>query len=340
MKKTSLILIFIFALGAGYHADAQVGNYLKKKAKQAATRSGEKADEEVTEEMNKKVDKEVEKVFDKLFSEDENASSESKPLSDDTGNVSNENLNNSSTGKDDSDARAKSMLKAFGISTAPANVKDNYHYSGSIRMEVQSWKGNGETDGSMDYYTYIDKNNTGFAMKFTQPGKGNSLMIFDYENEAMIILSEENGEKTGIVTNYAGMSAELENDEDMEQDPEEHDYDPTMYNENLKKTGRSKTISGYKCDEYVYEDDENKTNMWMTKDLSPDLWSKMIGANVMTAGNFGFYGGFVMELDQKEKNSGDRTYMVVKEVNQNSPTSISTQSYNLMSIGVNTEEIE
>ena len=49
----------------------------------------------------------------------------------------------------------------------------------------------------------------------------------------------------------------------------------------------------------------------------------------------GFYGGFVMEMDSKEKNSNERTTMLVNEVNRDQSKSITTSGYQFMSMGTN-----
>ena len=42
----------------------------------------------------------------------------------------------------------------------------------------------------------------------------------------------------------------------------------------------------------------------------------MFSANAYSAASMGYYGGFVMEMDSKEKNTQERTTMLVKEVNR------------------------
>ena len=52
-------------------------------------------------------------------------------------------------------------------------------------------------------------------------------------------------------------------------DDEDDSYDePT---ENVKKTGRSTTLHGYKCEEYVYNDDETTSTAWICENFA-DFW--------------------------------------------------------------------
>ena len=329
MKRILLFLIFPLMLAFSSNTSAQIpGRYLEKKMKQAVNRAGQKADEEITEEMNKKVDESVEKVFDDIFDEDE------EPASDKPVQSGEENEKSSSSGSPGSDAAAKAMMKSLGITTAPANVEETYQYSGNILMTVQSWNENGSTDGEVNYTTYMTNDNSGFAMVFEKDGQ-NSLMIFDYANGTMIILSENENEKTGIVTPYA--SYLTDSLEAVESDSEETD-DFSVYNQNLKKTGKSKKIAGYSCDEYTYEDEESDVTLWMTDELPAGLWANMYSANVITASSVGNYGGFVMEMDQKDKTSEDRVFLQVQEVNRNESKSFSTKGYQLISFGGNTSQ--
>jgi hypothetical protein len=313
MKRILFLALTMLILPAVYTAESQVvGKYMEKKLKQATQRAGQKADQEITEEMNKKVDKAVENAFDSIFN--------------DTDESDEKSTNQNSSGNS-SDALSSAMMKSLGLNTSPANVAENYDYSGNIKMTVQSWDNNGETEGELDYITYMTESYSGFAMEFIQNGQ-HSVMIFDTKGGAMIILTESEGSKTGIVTAYAVDSLWDESDAETE---EIEDY--SIYNQNLKKTGRTKKIAGYSCDEYAYEDEESTGTAWMTNDLPAELWAKMFSANVIAASNVGYYGGFVMEMEQQDKETDEKVIMQVKEVNENQPKSFTTKGYQLISFG-------
>lgn len=337
MKRLVFILSIIFLSAGMFQTEAQVGNYLKKKTAQTGNRAGKKSDEEVGKEMNKRIDKEVGKAFNKLFGADESESDDTQPATSDSNEESTSPKKHSSppsgSGSSSDDARANAMLKMMGINTDPIDVQEKYNYSGNILMTVQSWNDDGNTEGEVFYKTYMTKDNSGFAMEFEQEEEGKSTMIFDYKKESMIILSEDNETKSGMVMAYSGLADQMsEAEEDMKEDLES-DTDYSAYREGLKKTGKSKKIAGYKCDEYIFDDEEVHIVMWMTDQLPADLWANMFNANAISAGSMGFYGGFVMEMDQKDKSSNDRVYTLVKEVNENQASSLSTKGYQLMSIG-------
>ncbi len=317
MARVFSLLMVLIATSLTMNTHAQVENYLKKKMNQASKRAQQKADERLTREMNEAVDKQVDKAFDAALEGEEEKPDSVPPASE---------------GSADYDARSAAMLKAMGISMDAANVKESYSYTGDIRMVVQTWDGKGNTDGPINYTTYMNEDHSGFAMEFNQE-EAHSTIIFDYLEGSMIILTENDGQKTGMVTQYQAMVDTLSNynDDMTEEETEMPDY--AAYNDNLKKTGRTKTIAGYRCDEYVYEDEESHTSLWMTDDLPADLWANMLNSNYIAAANVGYYGGFVMEMEQTQKSDNSRTTMEVLDVNPNKPSSVSTSGYQIMSLG-------
>ena len=236
--------------------NAQIGNYVRNKAVNAAFRAGDK-----------KVDEKIDEALEKDKKEKEGTTGNDKTKTDqNSGNSESGSSNNSS-----SDARSKAMMGRLGISMErPANIKDKYDYMGNILMTMQSWDENGESDGEILYTTHYSADKQGFAMKFEGDEKKNSVMIFDNENQMMIILSDEGKDKTGMVmaiANAAGDSTSNSTTSEVN--------DPNDYYSKFKKTGKTKKVSGYECDEYVFEDENLKGSYWMTTDLSANLWANM-----------------------------------------------------------------
>jgi hypothetical protein len=55
----------------------------------------------------------------------------------------------------------------------------------------------------------------------------------------------------------------------MDDDDDEESYDD--FKTNIRKTGRSTTLHGYKCQEYVYNDDESISTAWICENFA-DFW--------------------------------------------------------------------
>lgn len=333
LKSFFILIVLSFAF-AGASNGQNVGNYLNRKAKMAGKHAENRADQNVNKKINNEVDKSVDNAFNKLWGDKKKKDDENQ---DQSGSSSQEqpNENASSPSQKASDASDKAasnaMMKAMGISTN-VDVKGSYDYSGNIVMTIQEWDENDETEGPVIYTTYVSKGNEGFAMKFSQDGEGSTTMIFDYKDSKMIIMNNENGDKTGMVMQWDGMSDSIENFDYSEPPADDEIEDFSKFNEHLKKTGRSKKIAGYKCDEYIYDDEESHADMWMTDELPPELWANMFSANAYSAASMGFYGGFVMQMDSKEKATNERTTLLVNEVNRNKSSSISTSGYQFISM--------
>lgn len=329
MKIKVFLFTVIFLLGTGLGINAQIiDGYVKSKARTAKNRAVYDADKEVDNQINTAVDKQFNKMKDKALKKDEKPA-EGDAESSESGNESDSDSKSNSSGKSSSDdAMSKAIMGKMGINmTRPANMKDVYDFTGNIKMDIEVWNSDGESDGPVDYITHYSDKNHGFAMEFKDKDKGKSLMIFDYDNQLMLIMADNGHDKSGIATplgayqydsvKYAGNSTQPDAD---------------SYNAKFKKTGKSKTIAGYKCDEYLYEDEENTVSYWTTTELPAELWAKMYSSNALNSVYTGQYSGFTMESDRMSKTSKERSHMIVKEVNPKQPASISTVGYNVMTM--------
>lgn len=340
MKTRIIFLTFIFIFNAIQFTDAQVGNYLKKKAESATNRAGRQADKEVTKDLNKAVDKGVANAFDKVRKdEEEEEGQEDQPSDASQPSKSSSQSSGSKSGKSSAnDAMTKAMMGRMGISMErPANIKDSYNYTSNLVMNTQSWDSEGNTEGEMPYTTHYRNDGKGFAMEFKSEEKGNSRIIFDYENEMMIILADDGKDKSGVVMKWTGAytdsltTVSTQPTTTTAETPEVKDY--TNYYSSFKKTGSTKSISGYKCEEYEYNSEEDKATFWMTNDLPAELWANMFSANVVASVYAGRPNGFIMEWTNENKTTKEKSHMIVKEVNRDKSTNLSTAGYTFMSFG-------
>lgn len=152
----------------------------------------------------------------------------------------------------------------------------------------------------------------------------NDNYVFDH-------LSEEKGEKTGIVY---GMGAsffsigETYEEETLEETPEAY-----LANPNVKKTGRTKTIAGLKCEEYKYNDEESESEIWITQDLkmnTQDFFSTLFKSNLYARG---VPWGYMMEATTIDKESGEKSVMQVTRVDSNSNTRFNLSDYQITNLG-------
>ena len=226
-------------------------------------------------------------------------------------------------------------MKAFGLTdNVPHEAK--YDFDAYIQMELTTYKKNGDVDEQTVYDNYMHKEDADYAMVF-KDGKDQSTIIFDTKNMAMLILTDSDGEKTGFATTIDPEAwAELADDYADEQGDEDVDWEAYK----PAKTGKTKTILGYSCDEYLVEDENTEVHMWVSEKLGKEMhkeWMK----NQQTFGAMFMYAwalnGMVLEYDAIEKD-GEKSVMLVKDIDMNRSHSVDTNDYAIMSLRKKTQE--
>lgn len=216
-------------------------------------------------------------------------------------------------------------LDALGLS-GNVDYKSTYQFDAFIQMEVSEYKKNGNLDEQVIYDTHISKDKIDYAMVFSDKDN-KSTIIFDQENSAMLILSDNDGEKTGFAM---GIDSAAIYDQ-VEAYEEESDWDPYA----AKKTGKKKDILGYSCEEYFIEDTATEVRMWISEELGKKVRKNML-SNQQTFGMAFYYAahanGMVLEYDVLDKDDGERTLMKVIDLDMNRSHSIPTRGYAIMSM--------
>jgi hypothetical protein len=221
-------------------------------------------------------------------------------------------------------------LGNLGIGKVNLKYKDEYNFDGSIYMQMETYDKKDVT--KMDYYTYYNSATPDAAIdvKTISGGKdspqGNSVFVFDGENKCLLMLTETDGNKTGIISAVSGDSAL------KAQNAGKPVAEPTVV-----KTGKTRVIAGYKCDEYKVTDVENKTysNVWASKDIDLKAdrtnWSKA-GLPAYTTG---FEGGLVLAMESYDNKDVLQMKTETIEIKSNIKHSISPKGYSLMQMNLN-----
>lgn len=332
MKFKSILVCLSFLFGSFLAVNAQIEGYIKSKAKTATNRAASNTDKEVDSQINKAVDKEFNKLKGKVLDKDEEPSESNEGTVKESESPAEETESKSTSKSSSDDAMSRAIMGKMGINMErPANMKDIYEYTGNIKMDIESWDEDGESEGVVNYTTqYTDKNH-GIAMEFDDKEKGKSYMVFDYDNQLMLILADNGTDKSGFASPLSGYQSDSIAASGS-QDTDTNTEDLDNYYSSFKKTGKTKTIAGYKCDEYFYEDEEDIISHWLATDLPADLWSKVGSTSVFSSVYMGKTNGFVMESDHQLKATKERTFMTVKEVNQSQPGKISTVGYTIITM--------
>lgn len=238
-----------------------------------------------------------------------------------TGSIlKNKNENNSDTTQKEAKTEEKTETNANPWAAklgGKADAQSEYIFNSNVLVELQNYKKDGSTkdDPSKIRYHFSDKEYYGTEMVMTdKKGKvTESIGVSEFSKNQIVSLINDDGEKTGTV-----MKIDLQKQIDKHSD---------TAGVKVTKTGKTKTILTYNCEEYIITDkDGNKTESWMTTGLPFDMKKMTAGARGNSS-NYGEYGnGFMMEMTMTQKN-GEKTTWKVLEVNLSNTKKIVTAEY-------------
>jgi hypothetical protein len=224
------------------------------------------------------------------------------------------------------------MMNAMGLTGNVAH-EEVYNFDAYIQMEITTYKKNGKLDDQVVYDNYLHKEDADYAMVFTDKND-RSTIIFDTKNSAMLMLTESDGEKTGFATTIDPEAMA----ERVEAYAEEAEVDLDSYKP--MKTGKTKQILGYSCDEYLLENEETEVRMWVSEKLGKEMRKEWM-SNQQTFGSMfthaAYMNGMVLEYDVVDK-GGQKSVMQVKKIDMNHSHKVNTGDYTIMSMRMKTEE--
>jgi hypothetical protein len=235
---------------------------------------------------------------------------------------------------DTASAQNKGGTKATGrgLFGAKIDIKydDEYKFTGRIYMQLETYDKKDVLKS--DYYTYYNSNtlNAGIEMLPVDAKQGDknvpTIFLYDNDNKCFMMLLENSGSKTGMISTLpsdSAMAAQAKNQKGA--NPEKA---------TITKTGNSRVIAGYKCDEYkiVDPDKDGYSNVWMTKDVKLKADKKYWGKSGMpTYYNYpGFEGSMMLAMESFDKNNKTTMKMETKEINDKYSHSISTVGITFM----------
>jgi hypothetical protein len=219
----------------------------------------------------------------------------------------------------------------LGMGKVDIKYKDEYNFDGSIYTVMETYDKKDVT--KMDYYTYFNGVNPDAAIEVKgmtdekgSSESGTSVFVFDGENKCFLMLIENEDGKTGIIST-------IPNDSTLKaQNSGKQPAKPTIV-----KTGKTKVVAGYKCDEYRVTDVENKTysNVWASKDVNLKAdrtnWNRA-GLPTYTTE---FEGGMVLAMESYSNKDVLEMKMETMEIKNNIKHTVSPKGYNLIQMKFN-----
>ena len=198
--------------------------------------------------------------------------------------------------------------------------KPEYNFAGSLKFQVTAIQEGKASKGEQMWYFPVGKENIfGIAMNM---GQGSSIRgVIDYTDKSMIMFMEDQKMVMGIPFDLDKTM------NDMQNDPKTKVSIP-------KKTGRTKTILGYACEEWVTENAEYSSSMWMSEKLpinSASFYKIMAQQLAKSTGTPmpADMKGIPLEIQATNKQSKDKYSLVCTEVSSK-PAKFSTAGYKTM----------
>jgi hypothetical protein len=216
----------------------------------------------------------------------------------------------------------KAIMEGFGVEEN-AKFDSQYKFDAWFQMQITEYKKNGAIDEQVVYNNYFNKKSRDYCMEYGEPGT-NSAILFDSSAFAMIILTDEEGDKTGFATKM-----DPETFDDMvEDDIEDNDAYKTL------KTGKTKEILGYVCDEYLVEEEGGEAHMWISEKLGKEINKEMLNNATVFGSVFQYssaVNGMVLEYELIDEN-GEKTVMQVIDLDLKKTHTFSTEGYSIVSV--------
>lgn len=203
-----------------------------------------------------------------------------------------------------------SFLLLVTIFLSSFSFGQTYNFDSSIAIEVGNKK-----DQPVQFQYYFSKANQEVScMKLdptqfpeTQGMQGVMYMVFSKE-ESTMLLNMGGMKMRQVVPNT--MMKEFDNSKYTERIP------------NFKKTGKTKAIQGYSCEEYVGTDNDTTVHIWTTKSFPLSAsWIPILGMHMGKS----HFPGFVLEMNFESKEGNG--YIKVVNVNKSDTLTLNSEEY-------------
>jgi hypothetical protein len=243
-----------------------------------------------------------------------------------------QNKADSAANKDQNEPQAEGRRGIGGLLGGKTDIKHNdvYDFTGRIYMIMETY--DKKDVSKSDYYTYFNTTtaNAGIEVQIVNPDKKEESMlttfIFDNDNRCFMTLIAGTDSKTGIISaipDDSTLNAQAKGQRNQQEKPAV-----------ITKTGNSKMIAGYRCDEYkvVETGEDGYTNVWMTKDIKIKADKRYWGKAGMPAyyGHPEFEGSMMLAFEAFDKEGKPEMKMETQEINENFKHSISTAGFSFI----------
>jgi len=210
-------------------------------------------------------------------------------------------------------------------------IEESYTFQTSVNYELTMT--NRDQTSTVNYEMWFPENAGYMGTKVknrpdsdTKDMPSSMVSILDDTNQAMIILMEE--QKIAQLLSMSKI-------QDIAVEEKETEVEMTEFN-SIQKTGKTKKILGYDCEEFYSHNETNKLTFWITQDL--ELFQKNMFFNISKSlGGNTFENipetakGFMMEMHFENLSTMETGIMTVTDIEKSEKTIIMAD-YQLMNL--------
>ncbi|NHE59973.1 DUF4412 domain-containing protein [Cyclobacterium plantarum] len=304
-SRTSFLLIILLSL-ISWDAQSQLLKRIKRAASEGVSRAVERT---VEKEVAKATQRQLEKAFSNLYGD-------------------------MGSGENGSPDGNYDFSKIMGSINMDVETESSYSFSGLAVMEINSTDEKGKTQDPILFNSFLSENPDYFGMEFINPESKNAsekaVIIMDHKNQATVMLMDNEDGKSSMAfsIDWQGMMDGVELEEE-ETSPNTEDF-------SFEKTGNTKDILGYTCDEYRVMSDEMEGTYWLSQSPivgmesfwsknSPFITKKMKEENQEYFSNLPE--GNILEMDFTSKEDQSRTQMKMIEIDTNKTSNFDLAEY-------------
>lgn len=319
MKNYALLILALFFSFSTI--DAQLLS-TKRVKKSAETKSKQRVDKKV----DQGIDKSLDSVEDFLFGK-----KKKKPKAEDSTAVEYDTEITAEKYDEAYNDQEPDYSKMFGIGGA-VEVADFFEFNSSIDMLMTTYDKKGKTNVINMTMLFPEDEEDYFGMEIKDSDNAKQempqmKMIYDFKNQQIISMIDNEGQKIGMVMGI---------DEDqLSKWAESEDYDIDEVPE-WSKTGKTKDILGYNCEQYIFSSEDGDGDAWVTDDDDLKIgyaMNAMAQAQKQKNKNNNEYpDGAILEMNYNG-NDGEKMNWITTNIETDTNFKLMTTGYQFMSMG-------
>lgn len=219
------------------------------------------------------------------------------------------------------------MAGIAALMRSSCTAKPEYKFISNMVVTMVSTQPGKDSTRLKNRYLFDDSGNyVGFEMlenNHQKNGENKSIGIRNLQDSTMVMLFTNGEKKNGMCNSFK--------DKDIPAFVKRMQAKDTAKNtfKKMVKTGKTKTICGFVCEEYTSENNKANYTFWFTQDAGAMVskFNKGLRAQEQNIAWPAAYKGMMMEMTSVQKDNSMVMDWKVVEVNKNAPRTISTAGY-------------